>query len=756
MAQSGYKYRCIVSNAKGSTSYTFTLKVKSPILGPAVQQTVTLHKTEKATLYINAKNAKSYQWQYLTTLKKWADTKGATGSSYSVTPGLRVKYRCKVNTGAETVESPAFVISEKKELIVAVGKTFTLKVDASNTSLKYKWQYKKAGSTTWTTVKGATKAEYTTPKLTLSNYKDQYRCQVSNSKGKLYTTVMTLQAGKKLKFDVAEVLYNASGGTRDTPLLSGYIGEPCPTRPDTLKMYSDLYPVNDMIRLVRGKNDALLYTIWGYSKNFERKMLVESMNPKINYAETLKSEGYPYFRVVVKTKGDPTKLTSKLPAGSAVYTDAKPLDLKSAATEAHKNFMRRADQYLNFTYTPLSDMRNECMDIKKGVTYKGVMYSSVTGRYLKDDTAVLTEKNVVGIGASWESVATSLKNSNSSIYKDVLCNASGKEVPNGTFYGSVCSGFVSYACDLPGYYSTKVKEPESLLAATYDGDKTLFTKKLDADTVTLKKVHAQVEVGDMMLMENSHSMVVYDVRKFGDKIAEIVIAHQTFEGTRKFMASPDIFVQYLKKGYVLYKNNNVTGVTYTDNAWANGTGSWSAPVMPMKGNSSNWKSGSLGVQFYVKNANGKYSQLVCKGNGQTQSLDLEDKNYKVTVTGLDPGKYTAFLVTEDGTKSASCKFNVIQSSITKKSETKTADGYEYSLNMSFGGVTEAWLMTIYKDSNGYYYKNALTRLDPPEGQESWDENSRESITGYIAKADAKAKFRLLLRNENGWWTSSID
>ena len=274
----GYKYRCTVTNSKGSASYTFTLKVKSPVLSPTKQTTVTIHKKEQATLYVVAQNAKSYQWQYLTTKNKWADIKGATKSSYTVTPGLRVQYRCRVNNGVETVASPAFVLKEEKELIVAVGKTLTLKVDDSNTKLKYKWQYKKAGATSWSTIKGATKASYTTAKLRLSNYMDQYRCVVSTSKGKLYTTEMTLQAGKKLTFQVADIMYNASGGTNDTLIVSGYIGDPVPSRQSTLKMYSGIYPVSDMIRLVRGKSDSLYYTIWGYTENFERKMVVEAMN----------------------------------------------------------------------------------------------------------------------------------------------------------------------------------------------------------------------------------------------------------------------------------------------------------------------------------------------------------------------------------------------------------------------------------------------------------------------------------------------
>ena len=187
---------------------------------------ITFSAVAKPTIYGQPKNASAsignsavfkvdasgedlqYQWQYKKSGESsWTDWGGATSKSLSVTASATnggCQYRCLVTaygvarttssaatltvTGA--VEKPK-ITSQPKDATVALGASTTFKVTATGTGIKYQWQFRKAGTSTWYDWSGKTSASLP---VTGSNTNNgcQYRCVVSNSAGHVNSAAATL------------------------------------------------------------------------------------------------------------------------------------------------------------------------------------------------------------------------------------------------------------------------------------------------------------------------------------------------------------------------------------------------------------------------------------------------------------------------------------------------------------------------------------------------------------------------------------
>ena len=90
------------------------------------------------------------------------------------------------------------ITTQPKSVSVVNGKSATLRVAASGGNLKYQWQYKKAGASSWTTWSGRSSASLTVVGSDTNN-DCQYRCVVSNSAGSITSNAATLTVGTTLK-----------------------------------------------------------------------------------------------------------------------------------------------------------------------------------------------------------------------------------------------------------------------------------------------------------------------------------------------------------------------------------------------------------------------------------------------------------------------------------------------------------------------------------------------------------------------------
>ncbi|MBQ1410849.1 MAG: immunoglobulin domain-containing protein, partial [Oscillospiraceae bacterium] len=161
----------------------------------------------------------SYQWQYKRpTASNWTNWSGKTTATVSVkatSVNAGFQYRCIVSNNAGSVTSNVATLNgsstgskpsitgQPSSVNVAAGKTASFTVVATGEGLSYRWQYKKAGSNSWTNWSGKTTATVTV-KGSSSNNGWQYRCVVSNSAGSVTSSAATLTVGSSANSNTAE------------------------------------------------------------------------------------------------------------------------------------------------------------------------------------------------------------------------------------------------------------------------------------------------------------------------------------------------------------------------------------------------------------------------------------------------------------------------------------------------------------------------------------------------------------------------
>jgi hypothetical protein len=84
------------------------------------------------------------------------------------------------------------ITQQPQSQAVSAGATPTFSVTASGSNLSYQWSSAPSGSSTFTTISGATGSSYTTPATTVAQSGTQYMCAVSNGNGSVNSSVATL------------------------------------------------------------------------------------------------------------------------------------------------------------------------------------------------------------------------------------------------------------------------------------------------------------------------------------------------------------------------------------------------------------------------------------------------------------------------------------------------------------------------------------------------------------------------------------
>jgi hypothetical protein len=87
--------------------------------------------------------------------------------------------------------SPA-ITQQPQSQTVSAGITATFSVGATGGTLSYQWSSAPSGSSTFTTISGATGSSYTTPATTVAQSGSQYMCAVSNGNGSVNSSAATL------------------------------------------------------------------------------------------------------------------------------------------------------------------------------------------------------------------------------------------------------------------------------------------------------------------------------------------------------------------------------------------------------------------------------------------------------------------------------------------------------------------------------------------------------------------------------------
>ena len=204
----GCRFRCVVKNSYGTvTSNAAQLTI--PDAPPAIQTqpsnaSAALGKTATFKVVATGSNL-TYQWQYKRAgATSWTNWSGKTEATLVVTAGSNnngCRFRCVVKNSYGTVISNAarltitnaapVIDTQPSNASASLGKTATFKVVAAGSGLSYQWQYKRAGSSSWTNWSGKTEA---TLVVTAGSNNDgcQYRCVVKNSYGSVTSNAATL------------------------------------------------------------------------------------------------------------------------------------------------------------------------------------------------------------------------------------------------------------------------------------------------------------------------------------------------------------------------------------------------------------------------------------------------------------------------------------------------------------------------------------------------------------------------------------
>ncbi|MCR5204856.1 MAG: hypothetical protein K6E47_07345 [Lachnospiraceae bacterium] len=214
-SRNGMSFRCIVTDSSGKklTSNAATLTYAKPF--SITQQPVSTTVNEKELAYFEVKAAGSglkYLWQYKEAGKStWTDWTTKTTAKISVAYAAfrdGMSFRCvvtdasgnKLTSNAATLTYKVnFAITQQPVSVTVNHKDLAyFEVKASGKGLKYLWQYKEAGKSTWTDWTSKTTAKISVAYAAYRNGMS-FRCIVTDANGnKLTTQEISLKYKKPL------------------------------------------------------------------------------------------------------------------------------------------------------------------------------------------------------------------------------------------------------------------------------------------------------------------------------------------------------------------------------------------------------------------------------------------------------------------------------------------------------------------------------------------------------------------------------
>ena len=201
-SMNGRQYRCRVTDDNG-TFYSEPMLLTVVEQSTIVSQPKDVHVAVGETVVIEF-SATGYKLTYLWQKcpkgsLEWFNTVSFPNAPYATFLASKkfdgYKYRCAVTDGTgytfytnaitlHVSDSPFITTQPVEETVATDGKSVTLSVGASGSSLSYQWQYKKPGDTTWT---NATSADAKSASWQFdAKYAwsgRQYRCVVTDSNG---------------------------------------------------------------------------------------------------------------------------------------------------------------------------------------------------------------------------------------------------------------------------------------------------------------------------------------------------------------------------------------------------------------------------------------------------------------------------------------------------------------------------------------------------------------------------------------------
>lgn len=182
------------------------------------------------------------------------------------------------------------------------------------------------------------------------------------------------------------------------------------------------------------------------------------------------------------------------------------------------NAVKKAYQMTDLEFTPLLPIEANTSTYQNGITYKGLIYSF--GKEIGSD---------VGINVSFHTFMTAIHNPHSKIYTDIINLPPYHGINCKSYYGTVCSGLVSYALGLDyGTFDFPVSDSME-----------------EVDYANIDSLH----IADI-LWSNQHVALITNVcRNSENHVKEIEVSEAIQSGCKRATISAAKFVSKMNSTY---------------------------------------------------------------------------------------------------------------------------------------------------------------------------------------------------------------
>lgn len=207
-------------------------------------------------------------------------------------------------------------------------------------------------------------------------------------------------------------------------------------------------------------------------------------------------------------------------SGEEIFSDVSVAEQQqfSPKEKGVMNAVKKAYQLTDIVFTPLQLIEANSKKYVAGNTYQGVIYSSVKeiGTY-------------VGSNVSFHTFMTAIHNPRSKIYTERINEAPYHGVGGRAYYGTVCSGLVSYALGLDyGSYDFPVSE---------------LMEEVDYSNID------NIRVADVLWVKGHVAIITDVVRDEDGHVKNVEISEAVQAGCRRYSTSRDNFIKLMSKSF---------------------------------------------------------------------------------------------------------------------------------------------------------------------------------------------------------------
>ncbi|MBE6970902.1 MAG: hypothetical protein E7446_02130 [Ruminococcaceae bacterium] len=283
-------------------------------------------------------------------------------------------------------------------------------------------------------------------------------------------------------------------------------------------------------------------------------------------------------------------------------------------SQGAENVIKRARQLADVRWTPVKPLPNALRS--KGPEKKEYYYGYFSAWHPQTGlpySSCRTVEKYIGWNVSLETYLSALRNPHSVLYTRELKNSPGTKA--NTYYGIVCSMYVSYALQLP--YRVVCKDWPALP----------HVHQVDIDPLE------NLRLCDIMLEPKSHIGIITDIRRDADgKIYDIEVSESTLPLVVSNRFTPEEFQRFwIDDGYSVWRYDLVDEVTYTPDpfVYVDGDPEVAPPkinedILPDFGNKANYRVGDEPVELCVL-TEGWESIEVTDPAGKVTSYPAEEK-----------------------------------------------------------------------------------------------------------------------------------